>query len=59
MSEDYAVRSEGEAEASPEPTHYLHLSNGDVVESYGAIPTEYGVGDQTYRVVAAYEKDKA
>ena len=59
MTEEYEGRHEGEAgKASPEATHYLHLSNGDVVEHSGAIPTEYTDGDNTYRVVAAYEKDK-
>jgi hypothetical protein len=56
MSEETVGRHEGESLDSPEATHYLHLSNGDVVEHYGAIPTEYGDADKTYRVVAAFDR---
>jgi ABC-type nitrate/sulfonate/bicarbonate transport system substrate-binding protein len=38
------------------PEHWLHLANGDVVESAGAIPTHVAVDDKVVPVVHAYER---
>jgi hypothetical protein len=46
-----------DAAEAPEATHYLHLSDGRVIEHAGAIPTHYSDDKGVYRVTAAYEKE--
>lgn len=38
------------------PTHDLYLADGSVVESTGAIPTHYAVGDEVIPVVRVVER---
>ncbi len=47
---------ERKAPAGPPPDHDLLLSNGSVVESWGAIPTHYADGDRVWRVVHVTER---
>lgn len=38
------------------PAHWLHLADGTVLESEGAVPTHVAVGDKVVPVVRAYER---
>jgi hypothetical protein len=38
------------------PQHWLHLADGQVLESEGAVPTHVAVGDKVVPVVRAYER---
>lgn len=55
---DYA-RTAGVPDVDPTagPTYYVHLANGDVVESQNAGATHMSVGDETVQVIGRWEKD--
>lgn len=58
MADDKTTpQTEGKHEKdTPEPTHYLHLADGSVVDHAGALPTHVAIGDKTVPVVNAFER---